>query len=109
MIQSVSFTSAAFETFAEAYQCFAVSSSAKQNAEVIKFLGVPLPLNIYIYIYIYDSENKIYFCSRKKSPVSPNKKVAFVFYTIFKQFYNTDHLLYYPQMSLFSFHTFFLL
>ena len=54
MIQSASFTSAAFEAFAEAYLCFVVSSSAKQNAEVIKFLGIPLPpIYIYIYIYIY--------------------------------------------------------
>ena len=36
MIQSVSFTSAAFEDFADAYLCFFVSASAKKNAEVIK-------------------------------------------------------------------------
>ena len=39
MIQSVSFTSAAFEAFAEAYLSFLVSVSAK-NAEAIKFLGI---------------------------------------------------------------------
>ena len=75
MIQSVSFTSAAFEAFAEAYLCFLVSASAKKNAEVIKFLGI---------LKKYVSENKIYFCSRKKSNVSLNKKVIFVFHTIFK-------------------------
>ena len=41
MIQSASFTSVAFETFAEANLCFLVSASAKKkNAEVIKFLGI---------------------------------------------------------------------
>ena len=48
---------------------------AKKNAEVIKFLGI---------LKKYVSENKIYFCSRKKSNVSLNKKVIFVFHTIFK-------------------------
>ena len=75
MIQSVSFTSAAFEAFAEAYLCFLVSASAKKNAEVIKFLGI---------LKKYVSKNKIYFCSRKKSNVSLNKKVIFVYHTIFK-------------------------
>ena len=32
----------------------------------------------------YVSKNKIYFCSRKNSNVSLNKKVIFVFHTIFK-------------------------
>ena len=48
---------------------------AKKNAEVIKFLG---------FLKKYVSENKIYFCSRKKSNVSLNKKVIFVFHTISK-------------------------
>ena len=74
MIQSVSFTSAAFEAFAEAYLCFLVSASAKKNAEVIKFLGI---------LKKYVSENKIYFCSRKKINVLLNKKVIFIFHTIF--------------------------
>ena len=73
IIQSVSFTSAVFEAFAEAYLCFSVS--AKKNAEVIKFLGI---------LKKYISENKKSFCSRKKSNVSFNKKVIFVFHTIFK-------------------------
>ena len=62
MIQSVSFTSAAFEAFAEAYLCFLVSASAKkkQNAEAIKFLGI---------LKKYVSNNKIYFCLKKKSNV----------------------------------------
>ena len=75
MIQSVSFTSAAFEAFAEAYLCFLVSASAKKNAEVIKFLGI---------LKKYVSENKINFWSKKKSNVSLNKKVIFVFHKIFK-------------------------
>ena len=93
MIQSVSFTSAAFEAFAEAYLCFLVSASAKKNAEVIRFLGI---------LKKYVSKNKIYFCSRKKSKISLNEKVVFVF----TQFSN---LMYYPQMSVFSFFTFFYL
>ena len=93
MIQSVSFTSAAFEAFAEAYLCFLVSASAKKNAEVIRFLGI---------LKKYVSKNKIYFCSRKKSKISLNEKVIFVF----TQFSN---LMYYPQMSVFSFFTFFYL
>ena len=40
MIQPVSFTSVAFEAFAEAYLSFLVSASAKKNAEVIKLLGI---------------------------------------------------------------------
>ena len=40
MIQSASFTSAAFETFAEANLCFLVSASAKKIAEAIQFLGI---------------------------------------------------------------------
>ena len=75
MIQSVSFTSAAFEAFAEAYLCFSVPTSAKKNTEVIKFLGI---------IKKYVSENQIYFCSGKKNNVSFNKKVIFIFRTTFK-------------------------
>ena len=75
MIQSVSFTSAAFEDFAEAYLCFLVSASAKENDEVRKFLGI---------LKKYVSENKIDFCSGKKSNVSLNKKVIVVFHTTFK-------------------------
>ena len=48
----------------------------KKIADVIKFLGISQKK--------YVSENKIYFCSRKKSNVSLNKKVIFVFHTIFK-------------------------
>ena len=48
---------------------------SKKKTEVIKFLGI---------LKKYASENKIYFCSRKKSDVLINKKVIFVFYTIFK-------------------------
>ena len=47
----------------------------KKNAEVIKFLGI---------LKKHISENKICFCSKKKSNVSLNKKVIFVFHTIFK-------------------------
>ena len=63
MIQSVRFTSAPFEAFVEA--CFLVSALAKKNAETIKFLGT---------LENHVSENKIYFCLKKKSNVSLNKK-----------------------------------
>ena len=63
MIQSVSFTSAAFEAFAEAYLCFLVSASAKKennNAEAIKFLEI---------LKKYVCQNKIYFCLKKKRAI----------------------------------------
>ena len=53
---------------------FLVPALAK-NAEVIKFLGI---------LKNYVTENEIYFRSRKKSNVSLNKKVLFVFHTNFK-------------------------
>ena len=74
----------------------------KKNAEVIKFLGI---------LKKYVSENKIYFCSRKKSNVSLNKKVIFVFHTIFKLDFITQiiycilHRCMY--FLLFSYYTFF--
>ena len=74
MIQSASFTSAAFEAFVEAYLFLSICLGNK-NAEVIKFLEI---------VKNYVSENKIYFCSRKKRDVSLNKKVVFVFHKIFK-------------------------
>ena len=69
VIQSVSFTSAAFGAFAKADLCFLVSTLANKNVEVIKFLEILIKCV---------SENKI-FHSRKKSNVSLNKKVIFVF------------------------------
>ena len=41
---------------------------------VIKFLGI---------LKKYVSENKIYFCSRKKNNISLNKKLNFVFDKMF--------------------------
>ena len=55
MIQSVSFTSAAFEVFAQVNLCFLVSASAKK-AEGTKFLGI---------LKKYVSKYKINFCSKK--------------------------------------------
>ena len=81
MIQSVSFTSAAFEAFAEAYLCFFSICLDRKNAEAIKFPGI-LKINV--------SKNKIYFCLKKKSNVSLNKKVIFVFHTIFKLVFITQ-------------------
>ena len=53
MVHSASFTSAAFEAFAEACLYFLVQALKKKNADVIKFLGI---------LKKYVSENKIYFC-----------------------------------------------
>ena len=74
MIQSVSFTSAAFKAFTKAYLSFLVSASAK-NAGAIKFFGI---------LKKYVCKNKINYCLKKKSNASLNKKVIFVFQTIFK-------------------------
>ena len=50
---------------------------------------------------LFQEKEKIYFCSRKKRNVALNKKVIFVFLTIFKLGFH-----YYPQMSVLSFHFF---
>ena len=54
---------------------FSICLGKKRNVKVIKFLGI---LKNYVY------ESKRYVFSRKKSNVSLNKKVIFVFHTIFK-------------------------
>ena len=67
MIQSVSFTSAAFEAFAEAYLCFLVlpRQKKKKNAAVIKFLGIlkTMPPRTK---YIFAQEGKAMFRLMKK-------------------------------------------
>ena len=68
MIQSVSFTSAAFEAFAEAYLCFLVlprQKKKKKNAAVIKFLGIlkTMPPRTK---YIFAQEGKAMFRLMKK-------------------------------------------
>ena len=91
MIQSLSFTSAAFEVFAGAYLCFLVSASAKKMPR-IKFLGTSKNMSPRIkYIFVW------------------KKKAMFRTSRIFSWFHNADHLLYYSQMSVFSFHTSFVL
>ena len=70
----------------------------KKNAEAIEFLG--LIKNMFPQI-----KKKLVF---QKINVLLNK-FFFVFYMIFKLDCITDHLLYYPQMSIFSFHTFVIL
>ena len=73
MIQSVSFTSAAFEAFAEAYLSFLVLALVKKDAEVIKFLAILK--NVFGMKYIFVQERKAMFRLIK---------VIFVFHTIFK-------------------------
>ena len=75
MIQSVSFTSAAFEAFAEAYLCFLVSASAKKennNAEAIKFLEILKKIRL--------PEQNIFLFKKEKSNILLNKKL-FLFFT----------------------------
>ena len=68
MIQSVSFTSAAFEIHIYVYLRFLVSASAKKkNAEAIKFLGI---------LKRYVTKNIFYL---KKAMFSLNKKVFLSF------------------------------
>ena len=98
MIQSVSFTSAIFETFARAYLCV-ICLSKKKNAEVIQFLRIFKKICL---------REKNIFLFKKKSIFLLNKIVIFVFYTIFKLDFITQiiYCIYYPQMSVFSSHTF---
>ena len=75
MIQSVSFTSATFEAFAEAYLCFLVSASAKKennNAEAIKFLEILKKIRL--------PEQNIFLFKKEKSNILLNKKL-FLFFT----------------------------
>ena len=69
MIHSVSFTSAAFESFAEAYLCFSVSVSAKQNAEVIRFLGFSKKFFVFHAIFRLDFKTQIIYCITHRRPV----------------------------------------
>ena len=78
------FYQCSIRAFAKACLCFLVFGPTKKNAEVIKVLGK---------LKKYVSESKIYFCLRKKSNVSLNKKVIFVFHTIFKLDFIT-HIIY---------------
>ena len=54
------------------------------------------------------SRNKIYLCLKYKSNVR-FENVICLSHDFQTWFYNADHLLYYPQMPVFSFHTFFVL
>ena len=50
--------------------------------------------------------HKNYFSKKERTDLL-NKKVIFVFLTIFKlKFHDADHFLYYPRMSVFSFNCF---
>ena len=87
MIQSVSFTSAAFEAFAEAYLFFSICLGKKICCLRIK------------YVLVQD-----------KTAMFGIIKKLFLSFTQFQTwFHSADHLLYYPQLSVFSFHTIFVL
>ena len=79
---------------------FLVPALGKKIVEAIEFIGI---------LKKYFSKNKKYiFLFKKKGMSCLIKNDIFIFYTIFKLSWS-DHLLYYPQMSVFSFHTFFVL
>ena len=86
MIQSVSFSSAAFGAFAESYLCFLVYMLLRNRKKM-------------------SGRKKKFFFGRRKA-VFLHKKVICLSNLFQTWFYNSDHLLYYPQMSVFSFHTF---
>ena len=99
MIQSVSFTSAVFEAWHEAFgrgmsMFFIICLVQKKNSELIKFLGI---------VKNYVSKKEIYFCLKKKSNVLLKHSAIFKFGFIM------NDLLFYPQISVFSFHTYFVL
>ena len=75
MIQSVSFTGAAFEALAKADLSFLVSASAKKMQRQLNFQESKKK---------YVSKNKICFCLKKKNNVSLYKEIIFVVHTIFK-------------------------
>ena len=56
----------------------------------------------------YISKNKIQFSLKKKRTVPLNKSYFCLSNDFQNWLHDTDHILYYPQMSVFSFHTFLL-
>ena len=65
----------------------------KKNAKAIEFLGI---------LKKYFSKNKKYFCLKKKINVLLNKKVIFVFHTIFKLDFMTQIIFYTVHRCLYS-------
>ena len=104
-IQRARFTSGAFQTFAEAYLWSLVSASAKKkkkkNTETIIFLGILKKWKKYF------SKNKCTFFLQKSNG-SLNKKVIFVFHTIFKLDLITQIIYCFIYRCLYSLFTFFL-
>ena len=99
---SISFTSAAFEIwvgFCRGMSTFFSICLGKKNAETIKFLGI---------LQKYVSKNKMYFILKKKNNVSLNKKIIFVFHTIFKLVFITQIIYCINHRCLYSLFIFFL-
>ena len=76
------------------YVFYYLSRPKKKNSELIKFLGI---------VKNYVSKKEIYFCLKKKSNVLLKHSAIFKFGFIM------NDLLFYPQISVFSFHTYFVL
>ena len=102
MIQSVSLPVQYLRILAGHIYVLSVSAKKKikkKNAQVIQLL------RIFKKIYLRE-KNILLF--KKESTFLLNKKVIFVFYTIFKLDFITQiiYCIYYPQMSVFSSHNF---
>ena len=143
MIQSVRFTSAAFEAFAEtcfllpasAAKCWRMKWKCKEKQRTVNHMiifndSISTFYQCSIQGFCRDmffitclgskmlkdemkmqrdvSRNKIYLCLKYKSNVR-FENVICLSHDFQTWFYNADHLLYYPQMPVFSFHTFFVL
>ena len=85
--------------FCRGISMFLVSTLAEKNPEVIKFLGKLKNMSLTIK-YIFVQERKAMFCLINYFCLSHNFQTWF---------HIAGHLLYYPHMSAFSFHTFLVL
>ena len=84
-------------SFCQGIYMFFSTCLGKENAEVIKFLGI---------LKKYVSKSNI-FVPERKAIFHLIKNYFCLSHNFQTWFHNADHLLYYPKMSAFSFHTFF--
>ena len=74
----------------------------------MKCVYIKWKLKTHFFLKIFWSLYEIFYCATYilKKEMSHSIKKVFLFSTRFSNFQDTYHLLYYPQMSVFSFHTF---
>ena len=74
----------------------------------MKCVYIKWKLKTHFFLKIFWSLYKIFYCATYilKKEMSHSIKKVFLFSTRFSNFQDTYHFLYYPQMSVFSFHTF---